>query len=187
MYYTRASAPIKSVKLADPVAVLVARSQARAHLVAAGAMDLQTAVDGLQEAAERTDLVWLIGQDAVQSVMSSAFQTLCPPTPPASEVCPTIRQTSPEPARGPVPTPAPCPLVRTHGVPSASQLQAEYGARIAQRRARYGPAVSTLRAARFLLRLGDPKRLRAWLAEHGPDERIAIRQHLKRAKAKCPA
>ena len=152
------------------------------HLVAAGAMDLQTAVDGLQEAAERTDLLWLIGQDAVQSVMSSAFQTICPPTPPASEVCPTIRQTSPEPARGPVPTPAPCPLVRTHGVPSASQLQAEYEARIAQRRARYGPAVSTLRAAEYLLQLGDSKRWRAWLAEHSPAEREGIAQHLSRKR-----
>jgi len=42
------------------------RCEARAILVEACAMDLHSAVDGLQEAAWRTGLAKQIGQDAVQ-------------------------------------------------------------------------------------------------------------------------
>jgi hypothetical protein len=52
---------------------------------------------------------------------------------------------------------------------------------------RYGPAVSSQQAAEYLVCLGDPKRLRAWLAEHNAAERAAIWQHLKHKRAKrCP-
>jgi hypothetical protein len=196
----------KAIKLADPVAVLTARAKARAHLVAAGDLALIESVDALQIAAERTDLLWLVGQDCVQSILSVAFETFCPVPPTTSEVCVATAQTSPEPAsdeanpdddlaglstsfvracrladaaRGPVPTPPPCPLVRENGVPSASALQREYERTIAAARARYGPAESTLQAAEYLLRLGNAERWRAWLGEHSPAEREAIAQHLK--------
>ena len=58
---------------ADPLAVFVARCEARASLVANNMMDLQDAVDGLQLAAERTGLVDELGQDAVQKIMATAF------------------------------------------------------------------------------------------------------------------
>jgi hypothetical protein len=49
------------------------RCSARALLVAEGVLDLLTAVDELQAAAERTGLIDRIGQDAVQAIMSAAF------------------------------------------------------------------------------------------------------------------
>ena len=136
----------------------------------------------LQAAAVKLGLVARLGQNQVQSLMAAQFQTFCPVPPPPSEVCGAVTQTSPEPE-----TSEPYRLVSRDGVASAAELQRIYEGTIAATRARYGPPVSTLRAARFLPRLGDPKRLRAWLAEHGPDERIAIRQHLKQKRAKpCP-
>jgi hypothetical protein len=48
----------------------------------------------------------------------------------------------------------------------------------------YDTAVSTLMAAEFLVQLGDPERLRAWLAGHSAAERVAIRQHLERKQVK---
>lgn len=204
----------KPIKLADPVEVLIARCQARAHLVAAGDLALIESVDALQIAAERTDLLWLVGQDAVQAIMANAFQTFCPVPPITPEVCVAVTQTSPAPAsdeanpdddlaglsasfvtacrladaaRGPVPTPPPCPLVREHGVPSPGALQRIYEATMAANRARHGPATSVWKLADYLVRLGDAGRLRAGLASYSEQERIAIRQHLKRAKAKCPA
>ena len=88
----------KPIKLADPVEVLIARCQARAHLVAAGDLALIESVDALQIAAERTDLLWLVGQDAVQAIMANAFQTFCPVPPTTPEVCVAVTQTSPAPA-----------------------------------------------------------------------------------------
>jgi|RhiMetdeSRZDD1v2_1073273.scaffolds.fasta_scaffold451779_1 hypothetical protein len=52
------------------------RCKARAILVEACALDLHTAVDGLQEAAVATGLVDEIGQDAVQKMMAHAFASL---------------------------------------------------------------------------------------------------------------
>lgn len=49
------------------------RCEARAILVEACLLDLQDAVDGLQEAAEKTGLVKELGQDAVQRMMAEAF------------------------------------------------------------------------------------------------------------------
>jgi hypothetical protein len=60
-------------KQAPPLEVFIERCLARASLVASNMMDLPTAVDSLQEAAERTGLVDELGQDAVQKIMSEAF------------------------------------------------------------------------------------------------------------------
>jgi len=51
------------------------RCEARALLWAACEIDLHEAVDVLQADAERDGLVELIGQDAVQAIMASAFQS----------------------------------------------------------------------------------------------------------------
>jgi len=66
-------------KRADPaarssaLAVFIARAEARALLWQAGEFDLHQAVDELQAVAERGRLVTLLGQDAVQEIMSKAF------------------------------------------------------------------------------------------------------------------
>jgi hypothetical protein len=53
--------------------VFRARAEARAHLYAAGELELHETVDVLQDAAERTGLVTSLGQDAVQALMAAAF------------------------------------------------------------------------------------------------------------------
>lgn len=58
----------------DPVAVFIARAEAKALLVAIGEIDLHSAVDALQAAAVASGLVDQLGQDEVQRVMSEAFK-----------------------------------------------------------------------------------------------------------------
>lgn len=55
------------------VEVFVLRCWARARLLAEGELSLHDAVDVLQELAERTGLVTLIGQDAVQAILAAEF------------------------------------------------------------------------------------------------------------------
>jgi hypothetical protein len=57
----------------DPVAVFIARAEARALLFAAGEFDLHEAVDKLQVDAGRDGLVAAIGQDEVQRIITEAF------------------------------------------------------------------------------------------------------------------
>jgi hypothetical protein len=49
------------------------RAEARATLVHNGLMDLQTAVDGLQESAAAQWLLKEFGQDAIQEIMAESF------------------------------------------------------------------------------------------------------------------
>jgi hypothetical protein len=58
----------------DPVAVFIARAEARALLWQANEFDLHEAIDVLQADAERTGLVAAIGQDRVQAILTEAFQ-----------------------------------------------------------------------------------------------------------------
>ena len=53
--------------------VFIVRAEARALLWQADEFDLHQAVDELQAAAERDGLVTLLGQDAVQKIISKAF------------------------------------------------------------------------------------------------------------------
>src|SRR5262249_17572524 len=57
----------------DPVAVFIARAEARALLYAASEFDPHEAVDKLQADAERDGLVAAIGQDEVQRIIAEAF------------------------------------------------------------------------------------------------------------------
>lgn len=52
------------------------RCEARAILVAEGAMDFHEAVDGLQAAAVAYGLIDDIGQDEVQKLLAEAFATV---------------------------------------------------------------------------------------------------------------
>src|SRR5262245_43772838 len=61
---------------ADPVEVFCLRCRSRAKLWYTGEIDLHTAVDELQHAAEASGLIAAIGQDAVQSLMVEAFAPL---------------------------------------------------------------------------------------------------------------
>jgi hypothetical protein len=68
-----AAGKIAAETRADPVAAFTLRAEARAFLVETGLMDFHTAVDELQEAADRDGLVDLIGQDEIQNILASAF------------------------------------------------------------------------------------------------------------------
>jgi hypothetical protein len=57
----------------SPMSVFRARAEARAALFDAGELDLDEAVDALQAAAIRSNLLGEIGQDAVQAIMAEAF------------------------------------------------------------------------------------------------------------------
>ena len=59
---------------------------------------------------------------------------------------------------------------------------ADAEARDRQRKPAARPAVaeSTLEAADYLVRLGDPKRLEAWLSGHSASERVGIIAHIEK-------
>jgi hypothetical protein len=208
--YTRAVASIKfspvaarKVRLADPVAVLIARCQARAWLVKTGDLELIEAVDGLQAGAIKLGLVASIGQDAVQQHMADAFAAIQPVVSVSqAPAAPTIP--GPEPAaspgnqydglsysfakacrladraRGPLPdADEPYRLVSRDGVPSAAELQRVYEQTMAANRKRYGPPTSVVKLAEWLVQFGDAGRFEAWLASRPPRERGAIVNHIK--------
>jgi hypothetical protein len=70
---TRAAARIEAPPRADPVAVFVARCEARALLWQAGELELHDAVDELQASAAASGLVDQLGQNGVQAIMAEAF------------------------------------------------------------------------------------------------------------------
>ncbi len=57
----------------DPLVVFRERAEARCLLVHNGLMDLQDAVDGLQESAATQGLLKEFGQDAIQQILSESF------------------------------------------------------------------------------------------------------------------
>jgi hypothetical protein len=56
-----------------PLDVFRERAEARSLLVSNGLMDLQDAVDGLQESAVAQGLVATHGQDRIQEIMAESF------------------------------------------------------------------------------------------------------------------
>jgi hypothetical protein len=60
--------------LVDPIAGFKARCESRALLYCAGELTLHDAVDVLQQHAVDAGLVAKYGQDAVQKIMSDAFE-----------------------------------------------------------------------------------------------------------------
>ena len=70
---TTAAARIETAPRPSALKIFIARAEARALLWQSGEFDLPEAVDVLQTAAERDGLVTLLGQDAVQEIISKAF------------------------------------------------------------------------------------------------------------------
>ncbi len=58
---------------ASSIEIFRERCEARAQLVANGLMDLQDAVDGLQETAAAQGLVATHGQDRIQEILAESF------------------------------------------------------------------------------------------------------------------
>jgi hypothetical protein len=61
------------VRRPSAIAIFRERAEARAMLVANGMMDLQAAVDGLQESAASSGLLLDYHQDEIQRILSLAF------------------------------------------------------------------------------------------------------------------
>ena len=61
-------------KLADPLDVLIVRSQVHAYLVSVCAADLHDSVDTLQQYAIDSGLIETLGQDRIQELLSAAFR-----------------------------------------------------------------------------------------------------------------
>jgi hypothetical protein len=63
----------QSCRKPDQLVVFRERAEARAMLIANGYLDLQTAVDQLQESAVALGLVATHGQDAIQEILAESF------------------------------------------------------------------------------------------------------------------
>jgi hypothetical protein len=198
------TAPPRQDQIVDPVKVFTARAEARALLWAEGAVDLHTAVDELWVAAESEGLVKQLGADAVQRILADAFA-------PArddmllvdllDDLSADLRDEVPDAEAAPLETGIPDNSKDEHENDDYDGLSSSFAraCRQADERVRAqreqqherskktpGAAASTLRAAEHLVREGDAKRFRSWLARHSADERGAIIKHLERKK-KAPA
>jgi hypothetical protein len=121
------------------------RCEARAILYEAAQLSLHEAVDELHADAERTGLVDMLGQDAVQAIIAEAFGRFdCG------------RDASP---------------------PREDSQNGQQKPGFSE--ARFRLPASTIMAAEYLVRLNDPKRLRAWLARHTAVECKAILRHIE--------
>ena len=56
-----------------PIEIFRERAEARCLLVSNGYLDLQTAVDQLQESAAAQGLLKQFGQDSIQAIMAESF------------------------------------------------------------------------------------------------------------------
>jgi hypothetical protein len=153
---------VEEIRHADPVEVFTARCQARGLLFKAGELELNEAVDVLQDAAEYTGLVTSLGQDAVQTMMADAFQT----TQPVHDGDAQAR-----------PSNEPYHLVPRDGPASTAQMQRAHDRTLAERFRHRLPA-STVDALYYVLAQKDPQRLRQFLAGRTAHELRLMRVHV---------
>jgi hypothetical protein len=174
----QALAEIADVRPTCSLAVFKALCEARAYLVAIGETEMHDATDSLQELAEN-GLVQQIGQDAVQAIMSAAFERVeASMAEPAFEPAEDL---PPAPIDTPPPEPEPIPprsyrIVARDGVASAAELQRDVDQSSRKERTERGPATSTVDAFKYVVSLGDPAHLRRWLARRSSTERQQLKQ-----------
>ena len=167
----------KRSRLADPVEVFTARCEARAHLVKTGDLDLQSAADVLQDAAERTGLVTSLGQDAVQAIIADAFH-------PAREAGERAEQAASEILAQRERAQPECAdeydgLSSTFAA-ACRLADVQHRGRVPQKQPHDRVVASTLMAAEYLVQQDEPKRLGFWLLEHDERERAGIIDHIDR-------
>jgi len=182
---------------ADPVEVFRLRCGSRAKLWHNGEIDLHSAVDELQHAAEASGLVNKIGQDAVQSLMVEAFAPLRDDlNRPHEVVVPDDPWSAPgwrdaaidyhKTRNGRISvvsyTPDELERLRRLMADDISIERADHEIK-AERLRRQIPEV-VLHAAEYLLQQGDAERWRKWIDSRSAEERAAILQHLERRKGR---
>jgi hypothetical protein len=177
---------------ADPVEVFRLRCGSRAKLWHDGEIDLHTAVDELQHAAEASGLIGAIGQDAVQALMVEAFAPLRDDliNRPHEDDVPDDPWSAPgwreaaidyhEARNGRVSvvsyTPDELERLRHLMDDGVSIERADH--EIKAERLRKQVPIATLRTAEFLVQQNDPARFKAWLTRHRREDRQAILRHL---------
>jgi SAM-dependent MidA family methyltransferase len=170
-----------------PLAVLIARAEARALLWRAGELDLTNAVDELEAEAEVSGLLAAIGQDEVAAIIAAAFAAVCEPAmadgwaEAAAEyhaACgkrTLIAEIGPEHLA----------LLRDLLAENISLDRAVYEIAEAHQAA-HAVVTATLAAAEFLIQQGSAEQLRKRLAQHSAHERAAILRHLEQRKKVRP-
>ena len=170
-----------------PLAVLIARAEARALLWRFAEFDLTNAVDELEAEAEVSGLLAAIGQDEVDAILAAAFAAVCEPavadgwTEAAAE-CHAARGERTLIAEI---EPKHLALLRDLMAENISLDYAMYEIAEARRAAR-AAATATLAAVEYLIKQTDAERLRKWLAQHSAQERAAILRHLEQRKKVRP-
>lgn len=177
--------------IARPAAVEVFRLRciSRARLWASGEIDLDVAVDELQESAVASGLVELVGQDEVQFIMAEAFGAVRDDLRPSgSELAddawsaPSWREAASDyhkerAGRTLIVEIEPDRLARLRELMADDvSLERAY----AELSKPAGVAGSTLEAAEYVASKLNPKHFRDWLARYGVREQEQILKHLKR-------
>jgi hypothetical protein len=165
--------PVAATRKVSPLDALIARAEARAILWREGKIDLHTAVDELWASA--SDLIAELGADKVQQLLTNAF------APVRDDLVSDRNDVDSDQKRGDDFDDDYEGLTSTFAK-ACREADQRARARQAQQRARPKEphaAESTLKAAEYLVQQRDPKRLRAWLAKHTPEECEAILRHLE--------
>jgi hypothetical protein len=164
----------KAPRAADALEVFRVRAEARAHLYAAGELDLIAAVDVLQDAAIATGLRDQIGQDGAQAIIAAAFASSLDEVNLAAQRLDAAAATYDD-------NPDDDHAGLTHSFARLSTaLHVEHNSSSSSPGAAvFHTAASTLTAAEYLIKQNDPARIRAWLAHRSIREVEAIWQHIK--------
>src|SRR5262249_41504495 len=171
-----------------PLAVLIARAEARALLWRVGDLDLTNAIDELEAEAEVSGLTAAIGADEVAAIIVAAFTTVYAPPVAAGWVEAAAEYRAMRGQRTLIAEIGPehLALLRDLLAENVSLAHAMYEIAEAHRAER-GAATTTLAAAEYLIQQNDAERLRKWLAQHSAREGAAILQHFERKKVRpCP-
>jgi hypothetical protein len=186
------TAPLRQQRLRiDPVAVFIARAEARAMLWAAAEITLHEALDELWAAAVRDGLVARLGVDEVQKLLATAFALQRDDLPRDEDVSEPIADDEHD---GLSPTftvacrkadkkqrrkPADPAIERVHRLLSDDVSFEKAWNELNNPR---GVPIATLHAAEYLLQLGDLERWKKWFDAYSAPERATILQHLEQRK-----
>jgi hypothetical protein len=170
-----------------PLAVLIARAEARALLWRAGELDLTNAVDELDAETEVSGLLAAIGHDEVAAIIAAAFAVVCEPAVADGWTAAAVEYQAKRGKQTLIVEIEPERLARLRELMSdAVSLEHAAYEIAATPRAACAVATATLAAAEYLIQQNDAERLHKWLARHSAQERAAILQHLERRKKVRP-
>jgi hypothetical protein len=170
-----------------PLAVLIARAEARALLWRACEFDLTNAVDELEAEAEVSGLTAAIGEDEVAAIIAAAFATVCEPAVADGWAEAAAGYRAARDQRTLIAEIEPKHLALLRDLMAENISLAHAVCEISEaHRAERAAGTATLAAAEYLIQQNDVERLRKWLAQHSAQERAAILRHLEQRKKVRP-